>query len=197
MTQYHTLISAPLRTGAVCLRPIQTLPERVKLSNPATDVMTDLSKVAVISVRAKTSMDKANSKMIKYGVRMLVVLDDNERMAGLMTASDIQGEKPISYLQRMGGTRADIMVRDIMTPQRELEVMSIQDVEKAKVGNIVATLKKANRQHSMVVSGAADGTQSVCGLFSITQIARQLGLQVASLDLANIFTEIENIAARE
>lgn len=197
MTQYHALTSAPLRPGTACLRPIQILPERVKLSNPATDAMTDLSKVAVISVRAKTSMDKANAKMIKYGVRMLVVLDENEQMAGLMTASDIQGEKPIRYLQRMGGTRADIMVRDIMTPQRELEVMSIQDVEKARVGNIVATLKKANRQHSMVVSEAPDGSQSVCGLFSITQIARQLGLQVGSLGMASIFTEIERIAAEQ
>jgi len=43
--------------------------------------------------------------------------------------------------------------------------MNIQDVKKAKVGNIVATLKKANRQHTMVVSEAADGSQTVCGLF--------------------------------
>ena len=197
MTQYHTLNSVPLQAGAACLRPVQTLPERIKLSSPAVDAMTDLSRVAVISVRAKTSMDKANAKMIKYGVRMLVVLDDNEQMAGLVTARDIQGEKPISYLQRMGGTRADIMVRDIMTPQRELEVMNIQDIKKARVGNIVATLKKANRQHSMVVSEAEDGSQSVCGLFSITQIARQLGLQVESLGLASLFAEIEIIASKE
>ena len=134
--------------------------------------------------------------MIKYGVRMLLVLDDNEEMAGLITASDLMGEKPVNFLQHMGGTYADIMVRDLMTPLRELEAMNIQDVKDAKVINIVATLKKAHRQHSMVVSEAADGRQTVCGLFSITQIARQLGAQVQSFELARTFNEIESVIAR-
>ena len=195
-TQYNTLASAPLKAGTTCLRPVQTLPERVKLSDTALDVMTALSKTAVVSVRAKTTMNKANDKMIAYGVRMLLVMDDNEQLAGLITASDVLGEKPMRHLQNMGGTYADILVRDVMTPQRELEVMNIQEVNNAKVGNIVATLKKANRQHSMVVSEAADGSQVVCGLFSITQIARQLGAQVQGFELARIYTEIETVSAR-
>jgi CBS-domain-containing membrane protein len=196
ITQYNALASIPLKTGSTFLRPTQTLPERVRLSDPATDVMTDLSKVSVVSVRAKTSMDKANAKMIKYGVRMLLVLDDNEQLAGLITATDILGEKPMRFLQNMGGTHADIMVRDIMTPQRELEVLGIEEVKKARVGDIVMTLKKANRQHSMVVSEKPDGTHAVCGLFSLTQIARQLGAQVQSFELARTFSEIEAVIAK-
>jgi CBS-domain-containing membrane protein len=134
--------------------------------------------------------------MIKYGVRMLLVLDDNEQVAGLITATDVLGEKPMHFLQNMGGTHADIMVRDIMTTQRELEVLNIKDVQAATVGDIVASLKKANRQHSLVVSETADGRQSVCGLFSITQIARQLGAQVQSFELARTFSEIEGVIAR-
>jgi len=152
--------------------------------------MTDLTKISVVSVRAKTSMDRANAKMIKYGVRMLLVLDDNEQIAGLVTASDILGEKPMRFLQNMGGTHDDIMVRDIMTTQRELEVLNIQDVRGATVGDIVASLKKAHRQHTLVAS-EVDGRQSVCGLFSITQIARQLGAQVQSFELAHTLSEIE------
>jgi translation elongation factor EF-4 len=83
-----------------------------------------------------------------------------------------------------------------MTPQRELEVMNIQDVKNANVGNIVAILKRANRQHLMVVSDAADGHQTVCGLFPITQIAYQLGAQVQRFELARTFTEIETVISR-
>lgn len=194
--EYNALQSSLLKAGSSFVRPVQSLPERVKLSDPATDVMTDLSKVSVVSVRAKTSMDKANAKMIRYGVRMLLVLDDNEQVAGLLTASDVLGEKPMRFLQNMGGTHADIMVRDIMSTQRELEVLKIEDVRKAKVGEIVATLKKSNRQHALVVAEGADGRQSVCGLFSITQIARQLGAQVQSFELARTFAEIEAVIAR-
>jgi len=194
--EYAPLQSFPLKVGSSFARPVQVFPEQVKLSDPAVNVMTDLNKVSVVSTRARTSMDKANAKMIRYGVRMLLVLDDNEQLAGLLTATDVLGEKPMRFLQNMGGTHADIMVRDIMTTQRELEVMKIDDVQHAKVGQIVATLKKSHRQHALVAAEGADGRQTLCGMFSITQIARQLGAQVQSFELARTFAEIEAVIAR-
>lgn len=195
--EYSALQVTLLKVGSSFVRPVQTLPERVKLSDPATSVMTDLNKVSVVSVRAGTSMDKANAKMISYGVRMLLVLDDNEQLVGLLTATDVLGEKPMRFLQNMGGIHADITVRDIMTTQRELEVLKMEDVQNAKVGQIVTTLKKSGRQHALVAIEGADGRQSVCGLFSITQIARQLGAQIQSFELARTFAEIEAVIARD
>ncbi|HZW86498.1 MAG TPA: CBS domain-containing protein [Gallionella sp.] len=194
--EYHALKFYPLKTGANFIRPAQLLPELVKLSSPALEAMTDLTKVSVVSVRAKTSMDKANAKMIRYGVRMLLVLDDAEQVAGLLTATDVLGEKPMRFLRNMGGTHSDIMVRDIMTAQSELEVLHIGDVKKASVGNIIASLKQAGKQHGLVVDEGPDGRQMVCGLFSITQIARQLGAQTQTFELAHTFAEIEAVIAR-
>lgn len=194
--EYEPLQVAPLKTGATFVRPVQHFPDSVKLSDPAISVMTDLNKVAVVNVRAKTSMNKANAKMIRYGVRMLLVLDDSDQVVGLLTASDVLGEKPMRFLQNMGGTHEDIMVRDIMTTQRELEVLKIADVEASQIGQIVATLKKTHRQHALVVSEGADGRQTVCGLFSITQIARLLGAPAQSFELATTFAEIEAVIAR-
>jgi CBS-domain-containing membrane protein len=194
--EYLPLQTVPLKTGSSFVRPVQTLPEHVKLTDPAINVMTDLCKISVVSVRAKTSMDKANAKMIRYGVRLLLVLDDNDQVAGLLTATDVLGEKPMRYLQNMGGTHADIMVRDIMSTLRELEALKIEEVKKSQVGEIVASLKKSHRQHALVVSEGSDGKQAVCGLFSITQIARQLGAQVQNFELAHTFAEIEAVIAR-
>lgn len=193
--EYSPLPSFPLKAESSFARPAQVLPERVKLSDPAINVMTDLNKVSLVSVRAKTPMDSANAKMIRYGVRMLLVLDDNEQLAGLLTATDVLGEKPMRFLQNMGGTHADIMVRDIMSAQSELEVLKIDDVQQSKVGQVVASLKKSNRQHALVVTEGADGRHTVCGLFSITQIARQLGAQLQSFELAHTFAEIEAVIA--
>ncbi|HEU0283479.1 MAG TPA: CBS domain-containing protein [Gallionella sp.] len=194
--EYAPLQSFPLKVGSSFARPTQSLPERVRLGDPAINVMTDLSKVSVVSVRAMTSMDKANAKMIRYGVRMLLVLDDNDQVTGLLTATDVLGEKPMHFLQNMGGTHADIMARDIMVTQRELEVLKMEDVQNAKVGQIVASLKKSHRQHALVVAENTDGKQTVCGLFSATQIARQLGAQIQSFELAHTFAEIEAVIAR-
>ncbi len=194
--EYSELQSVSLKSGSGFMRPVQGLPERVKLGDPALSVMTDLSKVSLVTTRAKTSMDKANAKMIRYGVRMLLVLDDNEELAGLLTATDVLGEKPMRFLQNMGGTHDDIMVRDVMSTLRELTAMRMEDVQKARVGDIVVSLKKVHRQHALVVGESPDGRQVVSGLFSITQIARQLGAQVQNFELARTFAEIENAISR-
>ena len=193
--EYSELQSIPVKSGSTFMRPAQVLPERVKLSDPATSVMTDLSKVSLVTTHAMTSMDKANAKMIRHGVRMLLVLDDSEQLVGLLTATDVLGEKPMRFLQNMGGTHDDIMVRDIMSTLRELTAMKMVDVQQARVGNIVVSLKKVHRQHALVVTESSDGNQVVCGLFSITQIARQLGAQVQDFELARTFAEIENAIA--
>ncbi len=193
--EYAALRAYPLKTGSGFVRPTQVLPERVRLDDPAVNVMTDLKSVSVVNVRARTTVDKANTKMIRYGVRLLLVIDDNDKVVGLLTATDVLGEKPVRFLQDMGGTHADILVRDIMTPQHELEVLKFDDVLDARVGGIIATLKKAGRQHAMVVEEMADETHSVRGLFSATQIARQLGVQAQAMEISRTFAEIDALLA--
>jgi CBS-domain-containing membrane protein len=138
-----------------------------------------------------TGMEKANAKMIRYGVRTLLVLDDADKVAGILTATDVLGEKPVRFLQQVGGTHADILVRDVMTVQRDLKVLKLEEVKSARVGDVLVTLKAAGRQHAIVVEDNADGSQTVRGLFSATQIARQLGVQVKTAEASKIFAEIE------
>lgn len=192
---FTALARHPFKAGTDIARPTQELPKSVTLNDPALNVMTDLRKVSVLNVRAKTTLDKANAKMIRYGVRMLLVVDDADQVCGVLTATDVLGDKPVRFLQDMGGTHADILVRDVMSVIREMDVSLLADVQKAKVGNILATLKLAGRQHALVVEQKADGSQTVCGLFSATQIARQLGVQIGTTELSKVFAEIEAISA--
>jgi CBS-domain-containing membrane protein len=189
--EFEILKSYSLNAEASYARPVQVLPERIKLDDPAILALTDFNKVSLVIARPTLLLEVANSKMIRYGVRTLLVLNSSDQVAGLLTASDILGEKQMRYLQNMGGTHADIMVRDIMTPQHELEFMKIEDVQNASVGQIAATLKKAGRQHGLVVSEGADGKQTVCGIFSLTQIAKLLGDP-----LDNVLAEIESVVVR-
>ena len=188
--EFEILESYNLKTGTSFMRPAQVLPEQVSLTDAATSAMTDLRKTSLVVARPNASMDNANAKMIRYGVRMLLVLNSNDQVAGLLTANDLLGEKPMRFLQNMGGTYADIMVSDLMTPQHELEVMKFEDVKNAAVGQIIATLKKSGRQHGLVVDEGVDGNQTICGLFSTTQIARQL-----ALELTQMLAEIESLDA--
>jgi len=164
--------------------------------DPAKTVLTDLNKIKAFTIDAPATIDFANSKMIACGVRLLFVMNVDNKLVGLVTASDLLGEKPITHLQKHGGTRANILVQDIMTARDKLKTLQMADVAKAKVGNIIETLKAFGRQHILVVDKLEDGTsERICGIFSTTQIGRQLGIEINITPIANTFAEVESAIA--
>lgn len=171
--------------------PVQVLPEKVEVFSPATDVMTDLKKVMAVFIFVDRDIDAAKQRMINSGVRLLLAIDEQNSVVGLITSSDILGEKPMQFILKSGGKREDIRVRDIMTPQEKLEVLYMDDIVSAKVGNVVATLQQSGRQHALVVD-REDQVEKVRGIFSITQIARQLGVQIHTHEVARTFAEIQS-----
>lgn len=195
LRDYAVLPSSLLQRGAGYAQPSQVIPERVTLDDPAIMVMTDLKYVGAVIVQPHDTADEANRRMIQRGVRLLLVIDQQRKMVGLITATDLFGEKPMQAVTARGCRREDVLVRDIMTPQERLEVLDLRDVHSAKVGHVVATLKKAGRQHAMVVEHDDRGRQTVRGLFSATQIARQLGITIITSEVARTFSEIESLLA--
>ena len=168
----------------------------VSMTSHAIDVMTDLSEVAPYSIYATASIDEANDRMITYGVRLLFVSDGRGNLVGLITASDILGEKPMQYIAEHGGTRNEIFTQDIMTSAENIDVLDMADVEKANVGDIVETIKDTRRQHLLVVEPTTDDSKEVLrGIFSTSQIARQLGIEINLTDQASTFAEFEKALA--
>jgi CBS domain containing-hemolysin-like protein len=195
---YRPLRQSKARPGATYRLQAQTSELRVQASSPATDVMTDLSRVAAVTTGAGANIDEAHQVMITHGVRALFVVDEANSVLGIVTANDIVGERPIQIAQDRGVRHADVLVSEVMTPADLLEAMELQDVLQVRVGDIVETLKRSGRQHALVIeSGPADSApaiRTVRGIFSLTQIARQLGLppQIGR-DVAHTFAEIEAV----
>jgi CBS-domain-containing membrane protein len=189
--EYLPLPSRHLKAKATFARPTQYLPPRVTLDDPAVDVMTDLKQVVAVTIDPEASIENANRVMIRRGVRLLLVVDVNNYLLGIITATDILGEKPMQFIQSHGGTRDEIRVRDIMTPHDQLEVLNMEDVRVAKVGHIVATLRHVGRQHAAVAEVDEHGNDMLRGLFSTTQIARQLGEPIHTTEIARSFAEVE------
>jgi CBS-domain-containing membrane protein len=187
---YSPLSYASLEPHTGFRRPAQ-LSQRVTLDSPAAAVMTDLDRVAAVTVGPGVSIEMANQCMIAAGVRLLLVVDEKQHIVGLITATDILGEKPFKHMQRTGETFSEILVNDLMTPQEKLEVLQLQEVSRARVGDIVATLKYFGRQHALVVE-TAGGAQRLRGIFSATQIGRQLGMNVAPGEVATTFAQLED-----
>ncbi len=167
----------------------------VRLDSPASEVMTDLRRISAATIDIDASIDAANQAMIARSVRALFVTGEARQVLGIITSTDLQGEKPIQFAQERGIRHGDVLVRDIMTPAERLEILDYRDVERARVGDVVATLRLAGRQHALVVEVIPEtppGEVTVRGIFSLTQIARQLGIPSQQVhDIAQTFAEIE------
>jgi len=183
---YHSLTS-----GTTYQRPPQRLPERVTADSPATDVMTDFTKVAAITMGPCATLEAAEQRMIASGVRLLLVTDQSNSILGIITSTDLQGDRPVKYLQEVGGKREDIYLRDIMTSADKLEVLYMVDVENAQVGHIVETMKRVGRQHALVIDLNENKQQIVRGIFSTKQISKQLGINIDPTEVAKTFAELE------
>ena len=187
---YHPLSAHRLQAGARHHLPGQDT-ERVRIDSPAIAVMTDLRQIPAATIDLEAPLDAANRFMIRRGVRLLLVTDDSRQVLGLITSNDILGEKPVQFALERGIKRQEIRVRDIMTPREQLEVLLHADLVQAEVGHVVATLKRAGRQHALVIDFGGDGkSQTVRGIFSASQIARQLGVSIQTTEVAQTFAEI-------
>jgi hypothetical protein len=112
-------------------------------------------------------------------------------MAGILNTNDVLGEKPVAIAQERRIRHGDILVADVMTPADRLEAFDMHAVQSARVGQVVASLQKAGRHHALIVQTASDGVREVRGLFSLSQIARQLGVALQLPSQAKSFAEIE------
>lgn len=197
MTRTYNLIpSSPLQKGATFHKPRQLLPDQVSANDPATQVMTDFQVVTAYTIFPLETIEDARAKMIHRGVRMLLVVDDMNHILGLITATDLTGEKPMQVVQNQGIRHSDVMVKDIMTPRERLEVLCMDDVQKACVGDIAATLRSQGRQHALVVDRTADRSQMLRGMFSVSQIGKVLGASLETVAVARTFAEIGAELAR-
>jgi len=164
----------------------------VAADSPAIEAMTDFLRVSVVVIGPDASVVEANAQMISRGVRLLMVTGANDKLEGLITARDILGEKPMQIASARGCKRDELKVAELMTPIAHVDTLYLKEVLNARVVDILDALKRLGRQHILVEDvDAATGLPRVRGLFSATNIGRQLGVPVLGFELASTFAEIE------
>ena len=189
MKEYSPLALTPLAAGSRVVDR-DALP-KVSLDDAAFAVMTDLRQVAAVKTTPESPMVHAHQLMIHRGVRLLFVMDRNGALAGVITATDVLGEKPMRFTQARGLPYSEITVADVMTPAAMLEAIALQHVAQMRVGHVLATFRAVRRQHLMVSEG-----DRVRGLFSASQVARQLGIEMQTFEVARTFADIEAALVR-
>ena len=131
----------------------------VTLASPALAVMTDLTKVKAATTHPRTTLRQAEQAMIYQGVRMLFVVTEMPLIEGLITATDLGGDKQMRVVHERHLHYDELCVADVMTELGALDAIDYAVVRAAAVGNAVATLQRLGRNHLLVVE-AVDGADA-------------------------------------
>ena len=170
--EYAPRATIPLPEATTVTHP-EELPELVHLKDPAKVVFTDFTREQPATVSPETSIVEALERMQHAGICALLVIDDDQRLLGEITADEIMGDKPVRLMEMDRIERDKISVSMIMTPASRVRVLEIEHLRDARVGHIVATLHALESRHVLVVENGA-----VRGLYSANQISRQLGQNI-------------------
>ncbi|MCV6609892.1 MAG: CBS domain-containing protein [Amphritea sp.] len=187
----------PLRLQENCdvdhmLRP-EVANDPVTLRSSALEVMTDFSRVAPVTVTETMPVDDALEWMKRQHVRMLFVTNAAQRFIGVITARDISGNQIMQHMSHHGVRRDEVLVAHIMTVKQSLRSLTYEQVDHARIGDIMLTLKSSGDQHLLVLDKSDLGIHRIRGIISASDISRKLRVGFDVMYEAKSFAEIEKV----
>ncbi|HVB82087.1 MAG TPA: CBS domain-containing protein [Candidatus Binataceae bacterium] len=162
----------------------------LSLDDPAITAMTDFTQECPVTVSPERHIDDALKDMIRAGVRSLLVLEE-DCVLGLITSFDIQGERPILFLQspecaHYPCLHRDVTVVDIMTGLDVLPRLEWERVLGGCVGDLVETFHSSGNTHLLVTEKGPSQEAVVRGLFSHSRLIRQIAMPNAGTALDRV-----------
>ncbi len=101
-TRSRALEKQLLDNETTYLKPVYSLRDNVSLSDPAIEVMTDLTKTSAQTVNPCALLKEATERMIASNVRLLFVVNQHHHIMGIITSKDVEGERVMNHLSNVG-----------------------------------------------------------------------------------------------
>jgi hypothetical protein len=156
-------------------RPSAAKTRRVTLNDPATSVMTDFTRESPLTVTEDRPIEEALRDMVISQVHALLVVR-GDQVSGLVTAYDIQGDRPLDMLLTRHTQPYEIEVGHIMTPWDRVPKLDWASVSTARVHDIARAFGSTTASHLVVVEDVDHDGRFVRALISRRQLKQQLGL---------------------
>ena len=157
--------------------PRRSISDETSLSprDPAILAVTDFTREHPATVDEERQIDDALADMVRLGVRALLVVRD-QRVTGLITSYDIQGERPLQFLQNSTYSQhKDLSVGHVMTRWDDLLAVEWEHLKSAHAGDLLAVIEEAGVTHLLVVDSSKRGeAPTVRALVSKARLLRQL-----------------------
>jgi CBS domain containing-hemolysin-like protein len=146
----------------------------LEMDSPALSLLTDFRRHEPFVIDGWMSAVEAERDMRSTHTLLRLVVDRNGEFIGTITPTDLSATKLIRRVAD-GEDRGGIRVMDLMTRRQALQALSYSDISRARVKDVIATLRHHGEQHCLVVDS---DTHCIRGLIAVADIARRLHMDI-------------------
>lgn len=186
----------PLPLASLASAPtLPKLQQSATLNDDALSLLTDLRHSSIVMASHQDGLDQTLHVMKRAGVRMVFVTGVHGELMGLVTADDLQGERPVLRALADHVRHEELALEHVMTPVSQWQVVTLPQLAGARVGNIVATLREHGLRYLLVIEELA-GQTSLRGLFSARRVELALQTVIEGSLHSRSFADLEAALVR-
>lgn len=145
----------------------------ITIDSSAMTVFTDFKKHLPHVLDGRTPATKVEAIMRQSHVRMMLVVNSQNRFMGIVTSHDVGEQQLIKRMTKLNLLRDELTVNDFLRPKTSLMSFDFTELARSTVGDVVETLKDYGQQHCLVMDR---DSHEVRGVISVSDIARELKL---------------------
>ncbi|MFM9269958.1 hypothetical protein ACJ7V3_06815 [Halomonas elongata] len=145
-------------------------------SSPALNLMMDFRQHHPHAISAAMPALWAASLMETEQVDCKLVVDHQREFIGLLTQERLSEQSLIAAQAKLGIDRKSLTVTDLMLPRSAMPALNYDDLVRATVADLVATLREAGEPYCLVRDNAH---RQIRGLISVGELSARLHQQVS------------------
>ncbi|MBI2734234.1 MAG: CBS domain-containing protein [Aquabacterium sp.] len=185
----------PLALSSMTTAPELPKVQRMALPHDAAmSLLTDLHHSACVVAQQHDGLDETLHLMLRAGVRMVFVAGVNGELVGMVTAEDIQGERPVVRASSHMVVRRELTVADVMVPVTQWDTVDLAAVRTARLGDIAETMHEHGLRY-LLVTQKKHGKTVLRGLFSASRLEMAMNTTIEPDLHSRSFAELEMVLA--
>lgn len=190
-TEYALLDTHPLDEQLAFSHRAST-PKIIHMNDPADTALIDFTTVTAQTIPPQEKVKQALLIMQYAHLKFLLVVDNDDKLVGLISAKDVQGVEPSMMAQKHNINLLDVTVEMVMTPHEKLYAIDYKSLSNARVGHIARIIHEKGVEH-LIVTLAEPETNTPCvrGIFAASIISQHLGETVSGDLSSDIVADIQ------
>lgn len=185
MTNFKELRTQDISKGVLSHTYSDTQP-LIDLTSPALKMVNNFTQKDPLRAHYETNIVDALKQTNNQHTDFILVVDDKEKLLGVVSSADLQSSKIMMLAQRLNVSREDVSLRHVMTPIAHLTGVSMQSLGYACIGDALQTME----HHGIMFLLVTTAHNEICGLISAREIAKTLQIPVHISPIAHGFSEV-------